>query len=257
MPRRTLLLIDDHTLFREGLAWLVREHFPGVVIHAVAGTEELAPGEPGPGPRDLVVLGLSAQGEQAVQPVASCRSRWPDTPLLALLDPDAAALLAPLRAAGCDGVIVRTAQPQGVLDLLQRLWARRRRFVDSGHLPMAGTLRAATALQPHEQGVRPPVAARPIVCAPNVRQDDLLGFGLSPRQVDVLRLVAGGHTNKQISRALGLAESTVKTHVLGLFQKLGLGSRAEVVVWAGSQGLPAAALDRTVAPGDPAGGLRC
>ena len=62
-------------------------------------------------------------------------------------------------------------------------------------------------------------------------------LGLSSRQVDVLRLLTAGQSNKVICRELDLAESTIKTHLLGLFRKLGVASRTEAVVAAARLGL--------------------
>jgi DNA-binding NarL/FixJ family response regulator len=60
---------------------------------------------------------------------------------------------------------------------------------------------------------------------------------LSPRQIDVLRLLTAGQSNKVICRELDVAESTIKTHLLALFRKLGVGSRTEAVVAAAKLGL--------------------
>lgn len=272
MPRRTLLILDDHTLFREGLAWLVREQFPGVQVLGSASTAELAEELPMLGPRDLLVVELSVQDAQPLRRLEACQARWPRSPKVALLERDAASLLAPLQAAGIDGVIVRTARAQAVQELLRNLWRSRRPAPAAGlsnargpnaGLPIAGVL-ALSALPSPEQ-IAPPERwlpqTPPIFCASQALQDELAGFGLSPRQFDVLRLMVAGLTNKQISRALGLAESTVKTHVLSLFQKLGLGSRTEVVVWAGTQGLPgsggAAWAPTALTPDLPAGRPCC
>ena len=85
---------------------------------------------------------------------------------------------------------------------------------------------------------------RAVEPAPVVQQTDeerttaaIHRLGLSPRQVDVLRLLTAGQSNKVICRELELAESTIKTHLLGLFRKLGVSSRTEAVVAAARLGL--------------------
>lgn len=60
---------------------------------------------------------------------------------------------------------------------------------------------------------------------------------LSPREEEVLRLVAEGLTNKEIARQLMVSENTVKTHVTSLFNRLGVDSRARAVAVAANQGL--------------------
>jgi DNA-binding NarL/FixJ family response regulator len=77
---------------------------------------------------------------------------------------------------------------------------------------------------------------------------------LSPREEEVLRLVAEGRSNKQIARELFVAQSTVKVHVTSLFNKLGVDTRAHAVAVAAQRGLlwPAAVHHRSLArPGSP------
>ncbi len=60
---------------------------------------------------------------------------------------------------------------------------------------------------------------------------------LTARETDVLRLVATGHSNKQVAVALGIGESTVKTHLLKVFEKLGVADRTRAVTLAMERGL--------------------
>jgi DNA-binding NarL/FixJ family response regulator len=55
---------------------------------------------------------------------------------------------------------------------------------------------------------------------------------LTPRESEILRLIAEGHTNKQIARQLGISEKTVKTHCSRLFQRIGVIDRTQAAVWA-------------------------
>jgi two-component system nitrate/nitrite response regulator NarL len=63
------------------------------------------------------------------------------------------------------------------------------------------------------------------------------GFGLSPRELDVLKLLYYGHTNPHIGKCLGITENTVKHHVTSLFNKTGTSNRVELVVFATHHGL--------------------
>jgi two-component system nitrate/nitrite response regulator NarL len=69
----------------------------------------------------------------------------------------------------------------------------------------------------------------------------LSDMGLTPRQMDVFRLVIEGKSNKLIARELGVSDSTVKTHVQAIFERLDISSRAQAVVVAARMGweLPA------------------
>jgi len=71
--------------------------------------------------------------------------------------------------------------------------------------------------------------------APVAPDEDLAG--LSPRELQTLREIARGASNKEIARALGIAETTVKIHVQHILRKLGLSSRVQVAVWASERGL--------------------
>jgi two-component system nitrate/nitrite response regulator NarL len=62
---------------------------------------------------------------------------------------------------------------------------------------------------------------------------------LSPREQEILSLVAAGSSNKEVARALGVAESTVKIHVQHILRKLGLSSRVQAAVYAAENGLMA------------------
>jgi DNA-binding NarL/FixJ family response regulator len=117
----------------------------------------------------------------------------------------------------------------------------------------AGFIPKTTRGQAVEQALRvvlgggiylPPAVYRAVAPLPELTQSDedrseeaIDRLGLSPRQVDVLRLLTAGQSNKVICRELDLAESTIKTHLLGLFRKLGVGSRTEAVVAAARIGL--------------------
>jgi two-component system NarL family response regulator len=86
-------------------------------------------------------------------------------------------------------------------------------------------------------------AVRAVGCGRNYMCSELghvresVGIGLTPRETDVLRLMAQGHCNKMIARDLGIGVGTVKTHIKGLFEKLGVSARTQAVVVASRCGL--------------------
>jgi DNA-binding NarL/FixJ family response regulator len=257
LPRRTLLLIDDHTLFRVGWGLLVRDQLPEVGLQEAVDLEDEgppgvpgAPGVPGGGGPwpDLIALDVSGHGAEAVERLRRCRARWPRVPVLVLVDRDAPTVLPLLLGEGIDGVAARTAQPAAIAQLLRVLLDQRLTCEHVG-LPTAGSIHwralapeppLTTPLTTGAAGWGSTAPDRPITLLTGLHaavRTDLLQLGLSPRQIDVLRLLAAGMSNKQIGRELGVAESTIKTHVLGLFQKLGVMSRTEAMLWAGERGL--------------------
>ena len=120
-------------------------------------------------------------------------------------------------AAGAAGYIPKTSQSGVMLEAL--------RFVLSG-----GVYLPAAVLEQR-------ASERPGAVAADVAQRSSEDLGLSPRQVDVLRLLVEGKSNKLIARDLTMSESTVKTHLEALFRRLSVNSRTQAVVAAARLGL--------------------
>jgi DNA-binding NarL/FixJ family response regulator len=106
-------------------------------------------------------------------------------------------------AAGAVGYLLKDCEPR---DLLAAV-----RAAAQGHAPLDP--RVAKALLPSAEPARP--------------ADDL-----SPRELQVLRLVTSGLANKQIARRLGISESTVKAHISSVFRRIGVTDRTSAAVWA-------------------------
>ncbi len=85
-------------------------------------------------------------------------------------------------------------------------------------------------------GVRRVLVGPPPISAPSAEARSHRGSGLSPREVEVLQMVAEGYSNKEIASHFGLTEHTVKNHLTGIMRKLGARDRAHAVVLALRQG---------------------
>jgi DNA-binding NarL/FixJ family response regulator len=212
-----VVVADDQAAVREGLATLLA----------------LLPG--------IAVVGTAADGDQAVELVARER------PAVVLMD---------LRMPRCDGVEatrrIRAEHPgtQVVIlttyaddeSILQALRAGARGYLtkDAGRSEIARAIEAAAAgqsvLDPAVQerllaaagGAGPPPASGPAAARPD---------GLTPRELEVLTLIASGQSNAQIARALFVSEATVKTHVNHIFAKAGVRDRAQAVHYAYEHGI--------------------
>ncbi|GAB2744953.1 response regulator [Amycolatopsis magusensis] len=201
-----ILLVDDHPVVREGLRGMLDT-------------------EP-----DLTVIGEAGSGEEAV---ALNRVKQPDV------------ILMDLRMPGLDGVgatrqILRSDPTRRVVvlttyetdaDILRAVEAGAAGYLlkDASRAELAGAIRAAAR---GETVLAPSVAGRLVK---QVRTPS--GPTLSPREVEVLRLVARGHTNSEIGRDLHISEATVKTHLLRVFGKLDVSDRTAAVTTAMSLGL--------------------
>jgi two-component system nitrate/nitrite response regulator NarL len=209
-----VLLVDDHTLFRSGIRSLLARQ-PGFEVVGEAGdglegvkrAKSLQP--------DVVLLDLHMRGTSGLEAVRLIVEEVPGTQVLMLtVSEDAEDLLEALRG-GASGYLLKNIETEALVDAIRR--AADGESVISPQ--MTGKL---------VQGVRRPVPeARP----PAEKER------LSPREREIMAFLARGESNKEIARALDLAESTVKIHVQGILRKLGLSSRVQAAVYAVEHGL--------------------
>lgn len=210
-----ILLVDDHTLFRQGLALLLQARFSHVRLHASASLAE-AVGVLAQLPRpDCVLLDLGLPDSQGIATLHRFCTLAPQARVVVLSAETDPALILQVMTAGADGFIPKTARRGQIeADL---------RAVLAGQLVLPETALSA--------------AARAALPTERLAPDRIEALGLSGRQLDVLRLLAEGLSNKQIGRELDLAESTVKSHLLLIFRKLGVSSRTGAMLQAQRSGL--------------------
>lgn len=207
-----VLVVDDHTLFRRGLiALLATQSQLQVVAEAGdAGTAERLAAELRP---QVILLDNHLPGVTGVQALPALRAAAPGVQVLMLtMSESEADLGAALRAGAC-GYLLKTADNHELTQAIERAV----RGVSSFSAEMAGKL--ATAFR-HEAEAASMAAAPP---------PDPLAT-LSPREREIVELIAHGDSNKRIARALGIAETTVKIHVQHLLRKLDLDSRVQAAV---------------------------
>lgn len=208
-----VLIVDDHTLFRSGIKSLLqRQDDFEVVDEAGDGLEgikrakSLRP--------DVVLLDLHMPGISGREAVKLITEEVPGAHVLMLtVSEDAEDLVETLRA-GATGYLLKNIETETLIDAVRRT-ARGEAVVSP---QMTGKL---------VQGVRSQQRP-PAVLADRDR--------LSPREREILACLARGESNKEIARALDLAESTVKIHVQNIFKKLNLSSRVQAAVYAVENG---------------------
>jgi DNA-binding NarL/FixJ family response regulator len=200
-----VLLVDDHPVVRDGLRGVL-ESEPGidVVGEAGDGAEALARldalARAGDGV-DLVLMDLRMPRMGGVEAIGHVRERFPDVRVLVLTTYDGDRDVLPAVEAGATGYLLKDAPRDVLVDGVRAAAAGRPVLAPS----VAGTLMG-------------------LVGAP--AQDEPV---LSPRELEVLRLVASGATNRSAARQLFISEATVKTHLLHLYEKLGVRDRAAAV----------------------------
>ena len=197
------MAVDDHPLLREGIAALI-------------STEE-----------DMELIGEASNGREALDLFRKCN---PDVTLMDLQMPEMNGIdaIGAIRSEFPDArIIVLTTQP-GDVQVFRALKAGARAYLSKVMLrkELLDTIRAVHAGQKRLSGE----AAAEI--AEHAADD-----ALTPREIDVLRLVAVGNANKEIGALLSLTEVTVKSHVKNILAKLGANDRTHAVTIALKRGI--------------------
>jgi DNA-binding NarL/FixJ family response regulator len=205
MPPLRLLLVDDHALFREGLASLLSYQDDLTVVgeaedaeSALARARELAP--------DIVLMDVELPGESGVVATSRLKAEQPETIVVMLTVNDDSQTLFDAIKAGAQGYLVKNMRSRELVESLRRL-AR-------GEAPISR--RMATRMLDEIRGE----------AAPFGPEEEL-----TPREMDVLELVAGRLTNSEIATRLVISEHTVKNHMKSILSKLHLRSRRQAAAY--------------------------
>lgn len=207
-----VVLADDHAVVRGGLKALVAEQ-PGMVVvgEAADGDEAhrlscaLSP--------DVLVLDLSMPGTSGAEAAERIRRDCPRVRVLALTMHEERGYVARLLRAGAAGYVLKRTAAEDLVRAIRTV-AAGGTYVDPS---LAGALLTGGPAAPAPAG------------------DAGLGQ-LTPREAEVLRLVARGHSGKEVAAALAISVKTVETHKANAMAKLGLGGRAALVRFALDQG---------------------
>jgi two-component system response regulator NreC len=202
----SIVLADDHAVVRTGLRMLL-ETEPGFRVAAEAGDVETARRHVRGCRPAVLVLDLNMPGGSSVEAIPAIRAEAPDTHIVVLTMQEEPAFARQALAAGATGYVLKKAADSELVEAVRRAAV--------GETYLNPTLGARIAREP----------------APGPPDD------LSPREVEVLRLIALGHTNVEIAGHLFLSVRTVETHRAHIQQKLRVGTRAELVRYAIRRGL--------------------
>jgi two-component system nitrate/nitrite response regulator NarL len=211
-----VLIVDDHTLFRSGIKLLLQrqEGFEvvgeaGNALEGVKLAKRLKP--------DVVLQDLHMPGTSGLEAIPLLREEVPQVHVVMLtVSEDAEDLLEALRI-GARGYLLKNIDTDFLLDSIRR--------VAAGESVMSSQMasKLADAMRATPKGN---------VAVPDANR-------LTPREREIIAMLARGASNKEIARTLDLAESTVKIHVQGILRKLNLASRVQAAVYAVEHGLVA------------------
>jgi two-component system, NarL family, nitrate/nitrite response regulator NarL len=189
-----ILLADDHPLFADALRGLIERSLPASGLTVVQDLDGARRALAEAGPYDLAILDLHMPGAHGFDGIEQIRANFPLIPLVVISGAATPADVARALQLGAKGFLPKTLPPSVLAAALQVLAA-------------GGTYVPADY-----------VSAQPAPTAAS---------GLTPREAEVLALLAAGQANKEIGRALDLQEITVKLHVRNIFRKLGVRNRVE------------------------------
>jgi DNA-binding NarL/FixJ family response regulator len=210
MPIR-ILICDDHLLMQRGVRALL-EPAPDMAIVGTASdtdgviqlTNELRP--------DVVLMDINMPGAGGIEATRQLRRSLPDVRVLVLTVHEDEAILREAFLAGASGYIVKRAAESELLDAIRAV-SRGDTYI---HPSMTRSLLRNLTPSPKSESTAEP---------------------LTTREVEVLRLVARGYTNRQIAETLSLSVRTVETHRANITGKLGLRSRVDLANYVETHGL--------------------
>ena len=205
-----ILMIDDHALFRIGLCELLERRgldVIGAMGDCEAGVEAVVEQQP-----DVVLLDMRMPQMSGLEVLKAIRSRGAVMPVVMLTTSrDEDDVIASLQC-GAQGYLLKDMEPDDLIRSLNEI--------------VAGSTVVASELTP--------VLARAVQGRPATEQDSLMDK-LTPREREILCLLANGQSNKAIARDLGISDGTVKLHVKSILRKLDVHSRVEAAVMAVEQ----------------------
>ena len=204
----TVVIADDHTVVRQGLRLLI-DNEAGLQVIAEAGTVPDAERLTRAHRPSVLVLDLNMPGGSSLEAIARLREEAPDTSIVVLTMQDDPAFARQALRSGALGFVLKEAADEELLGAI--------RLAAAGDTYLNPRLGARLAAEPTEPAGPP---------------DDL-----TERELEVLRLIALGHTNTEMAQQLFLSTRTVETHRAHIQQKLRRTSRAELVRYALEHGL--------------------
>jgi DNA-binding NarL/FixJ family response regulator len=210
-----VVLVDDHTIFRQGLRQALVERGIEIIGEASNGqsgaklVSELAP--------DVAVLDLHMPLMDGIGATRAIVERDPKAKVLMLTISTEQVDVLDALAAGASGYVLKTSAPEDVVRAIEAAHAG-----DSAISPQVAS-RLVERLRANPAASAAPQAAAAVA--------------LTPREIEILRLVAEGKENAEIGRALYISASTAKNHVGHVLDKLGVENRVQAAVYAVRAGI--------------------
>lgn len=204
-----VLLADDHDVVRLGIEQFLSNY------------------------DDISLVASVRNGAEAVE---ACRADAPDIVLMDLVMPVMDGVKATRRIIAC-------GQPSPPRVIVLTSFSDRERILDAIDAGAIGYMLKDSEPEELLRGIRSaargesPLSPRAAQAVISARQTKRASAELTPRENEVLMLLAQGQANKQIARSLGISEKTVKAHLTNIFQRIGVADRTQAALWAERRGL--------------------
>ncbi len=208
-PKIRVLIADDHPVVRQGLRSFLQLQADLEVVGEASDGEEAVAAAASLTP-DVVLMDLVMPNVDGIQAMQRIRTASPSVRVIVLTSFADDGKVIPAVKMGAAGYMLKDAEPQELAEAIRRVHR------GEGHLHPAAAARVMEELA----GDRPRPAET-----------------LTDRELEVLRLIARGRSNREIARHLVISEKTVKTHVSNLLGKLRLADRTQAAVFAVREGL--------------------
>ena len=202
-PTIRVLSVDDHPLLREGIATIINSQ------------------------SDMLLVGLASSGTEAIQ---KFREHKPDVTLMDLRLPDLSGIdaMIAIRTEFPEARIIMLTTFEGDAEIQRALKAGARGYMLKS-MPPRELLEGIRQVHAGKKRVPPEIAAQ--------LAEHMSDESLTPREVDVLRHIAGGNRNRDIAELLFISEETVKVHIKHIMDKLGANDRTQAITIAVRRGI--------------------
>jgi len=212
-----ILLIDDHTLFRAGLRDLLTRRHIDVIADVGDGYEGIAIAAKES--LDIVLLDMRMPQVDGISVLKILKDTHPDLPVAMLTtSSDESDLVGALRN-GAQGYLLKDMEPDDLVLALREIVAGKTVVAPDLSPVLASAVQGDSLDNPEKDEKEDPFAV------------------LTPREFEILTLLAEGQSNKVIARNLGISDGTVKLHVKAILRKLNISSRITAAVMAVEHGL--------------------
>lgn len=214
-----LLICDDHPPIRAAVTYIAKELDRNIGIVEAGNASEALQLLERHADIELILLDLHMPGMSGLELLPELKVRFPSLPVVVLSSDDTRATVIDALERGATGYICKSSPTDLLAKFLEHAL--------KGNIVLPTTVGGTAQAEPAGNAGAAPAALQ-----------GMAALGLSPRQLDVLACLLRGMTNKQICRELGMAEGTVKNHVIAVFRALDVSSRAQAVIEASRRGLP-------------------